>query len=114
MLHLDAERFDALVDEAIDLIPDDLAAMVHNLVVLVEDQPPSSEPADTLGLYDGGTLGIDGAGYLPDRVFIFRRPLLQMCESERDLIEEVRITVIHEVGHRFGIDDDRLHELGWA
>jgi len=113
VLQIDPERFDALVDDAIDLIPDELAAMVHNLVVLVEDEPPQGEPADTLGLYDGSTLGLDAAGFLPDRVFVFRRPLLEMCTTEAELVEEVRITVIHEVAHHFGIDDDRLNELGW-
>lgn len=113
MLQIDPERFDALVDDAIDLIPGDLAAMVHNVVVLVEEEPPPSEPADTLGLYDGGVLGADGAGYLPDRIFVFRQPLLAMCRTEDELVREVRITVIHEVAHHFGIDDDRLHELGW-
>ena len=113
-LELDPERFDALVEDALDLIPDELAALVHNLVVLVEDRPPDDEPPDTLGLYDGGTLGLDAEGHLPDRVFVFRRPLLEMCWSEDELVEEVRITVVHEVAHHFGIDDDRLHELGWG
>ena len=114
---MEAERFDALVDRALDGIPDELAALVENVVVLVEDEPPDNEPDDLLGLYDGialterdSTMG----GQLPDRIFVFRGPLLDMCDSEEQLVEEVRITVVHEIAHHFGIDDHRLHELGYA
>jgi predicted Zn-dependent protease with MMP-like domain len=114
---MEPERFDELVDQALDGIPDELASLVRNVVVLVEDEPPEGEPDDLLGLYDGvalterdGTLGVE----LPDRIFIFRGPLLDMCEDEAELVEEVRITVVHEVAHHFGIDDDRLHQLGYA
>ena len=103
---MDRERFEALVDEALDAIPDELASRVHNLVVLVEDEPPEHEPADLLGLYDGVALTQRDSStlmHLPDRVFVFRNPLL-----------EVRITVVHEIAHHFGISDDRLHELGYA
>ncbi|WP_345893735.1 metallopeptidase family protein [Nocardioides sp. TF02-7] len=79
--------------------------------------PRRGEPYDLLGLYDGvaltrrdSTLGVE----LPDRIFIFRGPLLDMCEDEDELVDEIRITVVHEVAHHFGIDDDRLHELGYA
>ncbi len=114
---MDPLRFDALVDQALDGIPDELAGLVRNLVVLVEDEPPAGEPADLLGLYDGVALterDSGHAGQLPDRIFIFRGPLLDMVDSEAELIEEVRITVVHEVAHHFGIDDDRLHDLGYA
>ena len=114
---MEPERFDELVDQALDGIPDELASLVRNVVVLVEDEPPEDEPDDLLGLYDGvalterdGTLGVE----LPDRIFIFRGPLLDLCADEAELVEEVRITVVHEVAHHFGIDDDRLHELGYA
>jgi predicted Zn-dependent protease with MMP-like domain len=116
-MEMDPERFDALVDQALDGIPDELASLVRNVVVLVEDEPPEDEPDDLLGLYDGvaltdrdGTLGVE----LPDRIFIFRGPLLDLCADEAELVEEVRITVVHEVAHHFGIDDDRLHDLGYA
>jgi predicted Zn-dependent protease with MMP-like domain len=116
-IEMEPERFDELVDQALDGIPDELASLVRNVVVLVEDEPPEGEPDDLLGLYDGvalterdGTLGVE----LPDRIFIFRGPLLDMCEDEAELVEEVRITVVHEVAHHFGIDDDRLHQLGYA
>lgn len=114
---MDPERFDALVDEALDAIPDELASLVHNLVVLVEDEPPEHEPADLLGLYDGVALTHRDSATpieLPDRVFIFRNPLLDLCGSEEELVEEVRITVVHEIAHHFGISDARLHELGYA
>jgi predicted Zn-dependent protease with MMP-like domain len=110
------ERFEELVDQALDDIPDELTQLVRNVVVLVEDEPPDDEP-DLLGLYDGVAMTERDGSYgleLPDRIFIYRNPLLDMCESEKELVDEVRITVVHEVAHHFGIDDDRLHELGYA
>ena len=115
-LEMDRDRFDALVDQALDGIPDELASVVRNVVVLVEDEPPEDEP-DLLGLYEGVALTErwgDPMMELPDRIFIFRGPLLDFVESEEELVEEVRITVVHEVAHHFGIDDARLHELGYA
>src|SRR5262245_60162099 len=103
------ESFAELVDRALDNIPVELARLVHNVVVLVEDEPPEDEP-DLLGLYDGVALtDRDGwyAGQLPDRILIFRNPLLEMCSTEAELADEVRITVVHEIAHHFGIDDDR-------
>lgn len=114
---MDPDRFDALVDTALDQIPDELASLVRNVVVLVEDEPPEGEPDDLLGLYDGIALTERTGDYLvdlPDRIFIFRNPLLDYCDTEEQLVEEVRITVVHEVAHHFGIDDDRLHDLGYA
>ena len=116
-IDLDPAAFDALVDRALDTIPDEIAALVHNVVVLVEDEPPESEPADTLGLYDGIALTerswMPGAD-LPDRIFIFRNPLLDFCDSEDQLADEVRITVVHEVAHHFGMGHDRLEDLGYG
>ena len=114
MVEVSRERFEELVDDALDTIPAELAARVHNLVVLVEEEPPPGEPYDLLGLYVGSTLGIDAAGYLPDQVFVFRGPLMDFCADEDELVKEIRVTVIHEVAHHFGIDDARLHDLGWA
>lgn len=116
MIEVSRERFEELVDRALDEIPDELARWVTNLVVLVEDEPPEDDP-DLLGLYVGVALTErDASGYtmLPDQIFVYRNPLQEMCESEDELVEEVRITVVHEVAHHFGIDDDRLHELGYA
>ncbi len=110
------ERFEELVAEAMDRVPPELATLVDNCVVLVEDDSPSHEP-DLLGLYDGTPLTERGSDYvmaLPDRITIFRNPILQMCESEAEVVEEVGITVVHEIAHHFGIDDDLLHELGYG
>jgi predicted Zn-dependent protease with MMP-like domain len=115
-VEMDRASFERLVDESLDGIPDELAELVRNVVVLVEDDPPPEDP-DLLGLYDGVALTERYGDYgmqLPDRIFVFRNPLLAMCETEDELVEEVRITVVHEVAHHFGIDDDRLHELGYA
>jgi predicted Zn-dependent protease with MMP-like domain len=110
------ERFEELVAEALDEIPGELLAVLNNVVILVEDAPPDGE-ADLLGLYEGHALttrGWDYAGVLPDRITIFRLPTLRVCDTETDVVDEVAITVVHEIAHHFGIDDQRLHELGWG
>ncbi|MGZ5401118.1 MAG: metallopeptidase family protein, partial [Nocardioides sp.] len=92
------------------------ASVVRNVVVIVEDDAPADDP-DLLGLYDGIALTErygEPLMELPDRIFIYRRPLLAFCDDEAHLAEEVRVTVVHEVAHHFGIDDDRLDELGYA
>ncbi len=116
MVAVSQERFEELVAQALDGIPDDLAEMMENVAVLVEDE---GEDPDIWGLYDGVPLtdrGDYGGGgmVLPDRIFIYRLPICEGCESEAEVVEEVRITVIHEVAHHFGFEDDRLVELGWA
>ena len=116
-VEMSPEEFDALVDRALDDIPDELAALVRNVVVLVEAEPPDGEPDDLLGLYDGVALTErwgDPQMDLPDRILVFRNPLLDMCSSPEEVEEEVRITVVHEIAHHFGIDDARLHDLGYA
>ena len=114
-MELGRGAFEALVEQALDEIPDEIAALVSNLVVLVEDDPPPDEP-DLLGLYDGVSLTERGADHtgLPDRITIFRGPLLQMCADADELVREVRVTVVHEIAHHFGVDDARLHELGYG
>lgn len=110
-----AERFDELVGEALDEIPDELAAAMDNVVVLVEERNPD-EP-DLLGLYEGVALterDTDYGGMLPDRILIYRDALLDACADEQEVVDEVAVTVVHEIAHHFGIDDARLHELGWA
>lgn len=105
-----------MVGRALDGLPDDLARLVDNVVVLVEAEAPADDP-DLLGLYDGLALTERQAnhfGMLPDRILLFRGPLLDMAETQADLEEEVRITVVHEVAHHFGLDDARLHDLGWG
>ena len=114
-VQMSAEEFEGLVQEALDGVPAELMQLVENCVVLVEDEPPP-EMAGLLGLYDGVPLTERGefyAGVLPDRILIFRLPILEVCEDHEDVVEEVHITVVHEIAHHFGIDDDRLHELGY-
>ena len=115
-LEIDPDAFDSLVEEALDSLPAEIAARVHNVVVLVEEQAPPEDP-DLLGIYDGVALterAANHAGDLPDRILLFRANLLEMCETPEELADEVRITVVHEVAHHFGIDDARLGELGYA
>jgi predicted Zn-dependent protease with MMP-like domain len=110
------EDFETAVADALDSVPAELAQMMSNVVILVEDDPPPDAP-DLLGLYEGTPLTERdswwAAGSLPDRILVFRNPTLQVCDSVADVIDEVRITVVHEIAHHFGIDDERLHELGW-
>ena len=116
MITMSRERFEELVSDALDRVPPELAGLMTNIVVLVEDDPPPDDP-DLLGLYDGTPLterDSTYAGVLPDRILVFRNPTLDMCESEEEVVEEVHITVVHEIAHHFGIDDERLHELGYA
>ncbi|WP_199254481.1 metallopeptidase family protein [Mycolicibacterium mengxianglii] len=114
-VRMSRQRFDELVSDALDLIPPELAAAIDNVVVLVEDRN-LTEP-DVLGLYEGVALTERDsfyAGSLPDTITIYRGALLQMCDSEEQVVDEVAITVIHEIAHHFGIDDEKLHALGWA
>jgi predicted Zn-dependent protease with MMP-like domain len=108
-------RFEELVAEALDEVPAELMALLDNVVVLVEDRNPD-EP-DLLGLYEGYALterGWDHSGALPDRIMIYREAICDICEDEDQVADEVTITVVHEIAHHFGIDDDRLHALGWG
>ncbi|KKW61915.1 metallopeptidase family protein [Mycolicibacterium elephantis] len=114
-VRMSPQRFDELVSEALDLIPPKLAEAIDNVVVLVEDR--NDEEPDLLGLYQGIALTERDswyAGSLPDTITIYRGALLDSCDSEEQVVEEVAITVIHELAHHFGIDDERLHELGWG
>jgi predicted Zn-dependent protease with MMP-like domain len=110
------QRFDELVSDALDLVPPKLAAAIDNVVVLVESR--NDDEPDILGLYQGVALterdSWYAAGSLPDTITIYRDAILDVCDSDEEVVEEVAITVIHEIAHHFGIDDDRLHELGWS
>ncbi|GAA3861165.1 metallopeptidase family protein [Saccharothrix violaceirubra] len=109
------QRFEELVGEALDELPPEFAAAMDNVVVLVEDRHPD-EPS-LLGLYHGIALtsrNSDYGGVLPDRVTIYREAILDICADEDEVVDEVVITVVHEIAHHFGIDDERLHELGWG
>ena len=110
------ERFDEAVSVALDEVPPELAALIDNCVVLVEDDPPDDEP-DLLGVYVGIPLTERDSSYtmrLPDRITIFRRPTLAMCRTEEEVVDEVHITVVHEIAHHFGISDAELHDLGYG
>jgi len=112
---MDPERFEELVSDALDLIPPDLAQAIDNVVVLVSDRHP--DDPELLGLYEGIALTERDSSYggaLPDAITIFREPLLEFCDTDDEVVEEVAITVIHELAHHFGIDDERLHQLGWG
>jgi predicted Zn-dependent protease with MMP-like domain len=114
--------FEAAVSDALDRIPPELANTMSNVAIFIEDDyvPQPGEDPDTvlLGLYEGVPLTERDswwdAGSLPDRITIFRQPILDICASREDVIEEVTVTVVHEIAHHFGISDERLHELGWG
>jgi predicted Zn-dependent protease with MMP-like domain len=115
-VRMSKERFEELVGEALDEVPQELLDLMDNVVILVMDNPPPEEP-DLLGLYEGHALterGWDYAGVLPDRISIYRKPILAICDDEDDVVDEVAITVVHEIAHHFGISDERLHALGWG
>lgn len=110
-----AARFEELVSEALDLIPPELARAIDNVVVLVEAR--NDEEPTLLGLYQGIALTERDSHYggaLPDTITVYRDAILDVCETDDDVVHEVMVTVIHEVAHYFGIDEDRLHELGWG
>jgi predicted Zn-dependent protease with MMP-like domain len=105
-------RFEEMVGEALDTLPADLARVMANVVVVVED---GTDP-HLLGLYEGIPLTerlSDYSAAMPDRISIYRLAICAQCDTEDEVVREVRTTVVHEVGHHFGIGDDRLHELGW-
>ncbi|MGF1599623.1 MAG: metallopeptidase family protein [Acidimicrobiales bacterium] len=114
MRPIDEAAFERLVADALDSLPDEILDLLDNVVVLVEDEHPEE---DLLGLYEGipHTERDDYGGLaLPDRITLYRLPLCEECDDLDDLREEVRITVVHELAHHLGIDDDRLEELGWG
>lgn len=113
MVEVDPERFEVMVSQALDGLPDELGELMSNVAVTVQHD---GGPAGLLGLYQGVPLTrrtTSYAGALPDRITIFRRAICAVCRNEPEVVEQVRRTVIHEVGHHFGISDSRLRELGW-
>jgi len=113
--------FEAAVTDALNRIPAEVARAMDNVAVFIDDDytPQPGDDPDTvlLGLYEGVPLTERDswwdAGSLPDRITIYRQPILDICSTREDVVEEVAITVVHEIAHHFGIDDQRLHELGW-
>jgi predicted Zn-dependent protease with MMP-like domain len=115
MVTLTPDEFDELVSQALDTLPPELAGLMNNVAVFVEDQKPGRP--GLLGLYEGVPLTKRGhyySGHLPDRITIYRKPIQRRCSSQEQVVEQVRITVVHEVGHHFGIPESRLHELGYG
>ncbi len=114
MVEVAPYRFERLVRDAIDLLPPDLVAALDNVVIQVRDRHP--DDPGLLGLYEGTPLTERGdySGVLPDVIWIYRLAICAMCRDHDEVVDEVRITVLHELAHHFGIDDDRLDELGWA
>jgi predicted Zn-dependent protease with MMP-like domain len=108
-------RFEELVGEALDTIPRELADAMDNVVVLVDYR--NSDDPQLLGLYEGVALTertSDYGGVLPDRITLYQEAILDICDDEDDVVREVAVTVVHEVAHHFGVDEDTLHELGWG
>jgi predicted Zn-dependent protease with MMP-like domain len=112
MIAVSQERFEEMVGDALDTLPPGLGRLMRNVAVVVED---GTDP-HLLGLYHGVPLTERTSYYsavLPDKITIFRLAICARCTTEQQVVDEVRTTVVHEVGHHFGIDDHRLHELGW-
>ena len=115
-MEMDATTFEQLVIDELDLLPDDMVDGLDNIVFVVEDRTEDGS-LDLFGLYDGWALTEReryGIGELPDRIIVYREPHLAACENPDELRDEVHTTLVHEIAHFYGIDDDRLHELGWA
>lgn len=112
---MDPARFEQLVAEALDAVPPELARLIDNVAVFVEDE--AEDDPDLLGIYEGipHTERSDyGLGFvMPDRIVIYRLPICAMCDTEEEVVDEVLITVVHELAHHFGIDDEQLERLGW-
>lgn len=114
-VEVDEDTFGGLVEQALDGIPPKLGRMMRNVAVFVEDEGRSP---NLLGLYEGIPLtkrtSSTYAGVLPDRITIYRLPIARRCRTYEELVRQIQVTVVHEVGHHFGLSDARLHELGWG
>lgn len=115
MYSVSKERFEEMVNDALDQVPDEFVRKMRNLVIMVEEENP--DDPTLLGLYEGVALPqrtFDHTGYLPDAIFIYRSTLKRWAASEEDLAEQVKVTVFHELGHYFGMEEHELHQLGWG
>jgi predicted Zn-dependent protease with MMP-like domain len=115
-MDMDAAAFEELVIDELDLLPDDMVDGLENVVFVVEDRPEDGS-LDLLGLYDGLALTERtqyGMGELPDRIVLYREPHLAQCQDDDELRDEIHTTLVHEIAHFYGIDDEQLHEMGWA
>ncbi|WP_336659673.1 metallopeptidase family protein [Leucobacter sp. USHLN153] len=115
MLDISHEAFESMVADGLDSLHDDMLSRLDNVIFLVEDRP--EDGSDTLGVYEGFSLaerGVYGYGEEPDRIILFRENLLEHCEDVTELAHEIRVTLVHEIAHFYGIDENRIHELGWG
>ncbi|PBC47297.1 metallopeptidase family protein [Rhodococcus sp. ACPA1] len=113
MIDVEGEGFEDMVIRALDSVPPELGRVMANVAVTVHHD---AGPMGLLGLYQGIPLThrtTRYAGVLPDRNTIYRRAICAICRGDAEVVEQVRRTLVHEIGHHFGIDDTRLHELGW-
>ena len=121
-LEMSDDEFEQLVKQAIDAIPETAFAMMDNVIFFIENEytprPGEPENLEILGHYEGTALterDLDwSAGALPDQITIFKNPTLRACETREEVVHEIGVTVMHEVAHHFGIDDEKLHDLGWS
>ncbi len=121
-IDVDRDRFEELVSEALDTIPDELSSRIENVAVVVQDWPTAAQQGGhagmLLGLYEGISLTrrspMSYSGVMPDRITVFRGPHLRIVADDDALRRRIAVTVVHEIGHHFGISDERLSELGWA
>lgn len=117
MIEVDRDHFEQLVAYAMETIPPQLSKEIQNVAILIEDNPPDGQP-NLLGLYQGIPLTqkqtTSWGGALPDTITIYRNSILRICNSYEEVVRQVRVTVVHEVGHYFGISESRLHELGYG
>lgn len=115
MLEISPEEFEALVSDGLDSLHDDMLEQLDNVIFLVEDAP--ADGSEILGVYEGFSLaerGVYGYGEEPDRIILFRDNLIKHCADRDELIAEIRITLVHEIAHFYGITEERIHELGWG
>lgn len=115
MENVTIEEFEQLVAAGIDTLPVDMLNALDNVIFLVEDAP--EDGSSVLGVYEGFSLqdrGTYGYGEEPDRIILYREPLLEHSADRDDLIREIRVTLVHEIAHFYGIDEERIHELGWG
>ncbi len=115
-LEVDEREFERLVVDELDALPDEMVEGLDNVVFVTENRPEDGS-LDLLGIYEGVALterGQYGFGELPDRIVLYREPLLAICDDVEELKDQIHVTLVHEIAHYYGIDDDHLHELGWA
>lgn len=115
MLELSHEEFESLVADGLDSLSDDMLERLDNVIFLVEDR--AGDGSDILGVYEGFSLAerdVYGYGEEPDRIILFRESLLAHCADLDELVREIRVTLVHEIAHFYGIDEARIHELGWG